>query len=80
MTEFFQGAKNQPSADSRTKSHYLYFFRDDKTGSLYETQAVNSDQALLKCLYETKWRMETILYEGKEPVPLRWGDYFRGPA
>ena len=60
------------------RTDYLYFFRHDRTGSLYKTQAINSDNALLKCLHETKWKMEAILYEGKDIPPPRWEEYFRG--
>jgi hypothetical protein len=66
--------KSGQQSDGRTQ--YLYFFRDDRTGSLFETQAVNSDRALLKCLRETKWKMELILYEGKEALPAQWESYF----
>ena len=50
------------------ESRYFYFFRHYKLGAIYKTQAVNSDVALLKCLRETQWPMEWLVYEGKEII------------
>lgn len=51
------------------ESKYFYFFRHFKLGAIYKTQAIHSDAALMKCLMETHWRMDQLVYEGKEQIP-----------
>ena len=58
---------NIPTAMS-LESRYFYFFRHYKLGAIYKTQAIHSDAALLKCLKETHWRMDQLVYEGKETI------------
>jgi len=48
---------------------YLYYFRNLCLDTVYKTRAVDSDEALLKCLQDTKWLMEAIIYEGKTIAP-----------
>ena len=49
---------------------YLYNFRNLCLDTVYKTRANDSDEALLKCLQETKWLMEAIIYEGKTLAPI----------
>ncbi|MGH7740367.1 MAG: hypothetical protein ACREL1_09510 [bacterium] len=57
-------------------TNHLYFFRHARTGSLYQALSPDSDRALLKCLHETKWKMDVILYEGKEILTTPVEHYF----
>ena len=46
----------------------IFFFRHFKQGTVYNTPAVNSDVALIKCLKDTNWRMDQLVYEGKQTI------------
>jgi len=50
------------------EKNHLNFFRHYKLGAIYKTQALNSDIALIKCLKETHWPVETLVYEGKDTI------------
>lgn len=62
----------RPNAQAETanESAFVYFFRHHKLGAVFMTPAINSDDALLKCLRETHWPMEQLVYEGKDTVSL----------